>query len=98
MPSTRNPSSSRRCTMAPCFCRSTASGLMMQRVRCVVIVYSFRKQGLERPLHTKPMLFRKIFGVPGAGACVAPVSYTHLRAHETPEHLVCRLLLAKKKK
>src|SRR5678815_198048 len=25
----------------------------------------------------------------------APVSYTHLRAHETPEHLVCRLLLEK---
>ena len=28
---------------------------------------------------------------------VSPVSYTHLRAHETPEHLVCRLLLEKKK-
>ena len=28
---------------------------------------------------------------------VQPVSYTHLRAHETPEHLVCRLLLEKKK-
>ena len=27
----------------------------------------------------------------------ATVSYTHLRAHETPEHLVCRLLLEKKK-
>src|SRR5678815_1642172 len=27
-----------------------------------------------------------------------PISYTHLRAHETPEHLVCRLLLEKKKK
>src|SRR5678816_163310 len=26
-----------------------------------------------------------------------PVSYTHLRAHETPEHFVCRLLLEKKK-
>eukprot|EP00658_Telonema_sp_P-2_P062593 TRINITY_DN51260_c0_g1_i1.p1 TRINITY_DN51260_c0_g1~~TRINITY_DN51260_c0_g1_i1.p1 ORF type:complete len:132 (+),score=45.49 TRINITY_DN51260_c0_g1_i1:121-516(+) len=26
------------------------------------------------------------------------VSYTHLRAHETPEHIVCRLLLEKKKK
>src|SRR5678816_1898684 len=26
---------------------------------------------------------------------VATVSYTHLRAHETPEHLVCRLLLEK---
>src|SRR5678815_1496074 len=24
---------------------------------------------------------------------VIAVSYTHLRAHETPEHLVCRLLL-----
>src|SRR5678815_2846008 len=24
---------------------------------------------------------------------VEAVSYTHLRAHETPEHLVCRLLL-----
>eukprot|EP00658_Telonema_sp_P-2_P058542 TRINITY_DN47039_c0_g1_i1.p2 TRINITY_DN47039_c0_g1~~TRINITY_DN47039_c0_g1_i1.p2 ORF type:complete len:106 (-),score=19.80 TRINITY_DN47039_c0_g1_i1:91-408(-) len=30
--------------------------------------------------------------------CVSnPVSYTHLRAHETPEHLVCSLLLEKKK-
>src|SRR5678815_1537198 len=29
---------------------------------------------------------------------IQSVSYTHLRAHETPEHLVCRLLLEKKKK
>src|SRR5678816_4148557 len=27
-----------------------------------------------------------------AVAKTSPVSYTHLRAHETPEHLVCRLL------
>src|SRR5678815_3518848 len=27
---------------------------------------------------------------------IPAVSYTHLRAHETPEHLVCRLLLEKK--
>src|SRR5665254_20853 len=32
------------------------------------------------------------------GGFLCPVSYTHLRAHETPEHLVCRLLLEKKKK
>ena len=31
-------------------------------------------------------------------AGITSVSYTHLRAHETPEHLVCRLLLEKKKK
>eukprot|EP00658_Telonema_sp_P-2_P056556 TRINITY_DN4500_c0_g1_i2.p1 TRINITY_DN4500_c0_g1~~TRINITY_DN4500_c0_g1_i2.p1 ORF type:complete len:233 (+),score=3.05 TRINITY_DN4500_c0_g1_i2:125-823(+) len=33
-----------------------------------------------------------------AQVLLAAVSYTHLRAHETPEHLVCRLLLEKKKK
>src|SRR5674536_343036 len=27
---------------------------------------------------------------------ILAVSYTHLRAHETPEHLVCLLLLEKK--
>ena len=30
------------------------------------------------------------------GSKFLSVSYTHLRAHETPEHLVCRLLLEKK--
>ena len=29
--------------------------------------------------------------------CITAVSYTHLRAHETSLHLVCRLLLEKKK-
>src|SRR5659263_757082 len=29
--------------------------------------------------------------------CPGPVSYTHLRAHETRHDLVCRLLLEKKK-
>src|SRR5678816_2685548 len=32
------------------------------------------------------------------GESLLAVSYTHLRAHETPEQLVCRLLLEKKKK
>ena len=36
---------------------------------------------------------------PFLGICMGlqAVSYTHLRAHETPEHLVCRLLPEKKK-
>src|SRR5665647_1859136 len=29
---------------------------------------------------------------------IIPISYTHLRAHETDSYLVCRLLLEKKKK
>ena len=32
----------------------------------------------------------------GRGHFINPVSYTHLRAHETSLHLVCRLLLEKK--
>src|SRR5664279_2000611 len=32
------------------------------------------------------------------GSPARPVSYTHLRAHETDSYLVCRLLLEKKKK
>src|SRR5450756_3027547 len=44
----------------------------------------------------------KILAVPrtmcGSGTTkVLPVSYTHLRAHETRHDLVCRLLLEKKK-
>src|SRR5674476_551557 len=34
--------------------------------------------------------------LPGWGAAHRPVSYTHLRAHETGRNLVCRLLLEKK--
>ena len=62
--------------------------------------------GRLRPLHTNAVIFA--FGGSGLFAAsyyvvqrtchVRPVSYTHLRAHETPEHLVCRLLLETKKK
>src|SRR5680860_1804198 len=41
----------------------------------------------ERPKRLRP-----------AAANIVPVSYTHLRAHETDSYLVCRLLLEKKKK
>src|SRR5680860_1032765 len=32
------------------------------------------------------------FSTPGPPVCITPVSYTHLRAHETDSYLVCRLL------
>eukprot|EP00658_Telonema_sp_P-2_P022843 TRINITY_DN19143_c0_g1_i1.p1 TRINITY_DN19143_c0_g1~~TRINITY_DN19143_c0_g1_i1.p1 ORF type:complete len:115 (+),score=12.56 TRINITY_DN19143_c0_g1_i1:146-490(+) len=44
----------------------------------------------------KPSIYGCSPRFPPPPALVA-VSYTHLRAHETPEHLVCRLLLEKKK-
>src|SRR5678815_1704084 len=39
------------------------------------------------------MMFESVLGVSVAATRQNAVSYTHLRAHETPEHLVCRLLL-----
>src|SRR5665647_3346471 len=48
---------------------------------------------------------KKVFGLVDSKISVEikdegrkPVSYTHLRAHETDSYLVCRLLLEKKKK
>src|SRR5678809_184148 len=44
----------------------------------------------------------RMFILPNTAGCYTadeaiPVSYTHLRAHETGRNLVCRLLLEKKK-
>ena len=52
--------------------------------------------------HTPGSNQKENFTIIGSGVSESPdqhvpVSYTHLRAHETPEHLVCRLLLEKKK-
>src|SRR5665213_94674 len=44
-------------------------------------------------IHFKSAKWLIVYAAPGI-----PVSYTHLRAHETGRNLVCRLLLEKKKK
>src|SRR5678815_2494230 len=49
---------------------------------------------LQRDRAHKPDLSK--FRIPYEQRDINAVSYTHLRAHETPEHLVCRLLLEKK--
>src|SRR5680860_1718660 len=45
-------------------------------------------------MHVSVLGFISLLG--GSGG--VPVSYTHLRAHETDSYLVCRLLLEKKNK
>ena len=52
--------------------------------------------GLIVPLGCEPFLWHPVL-VTVLGWPTAPVSYTHLRAHETLMNLVCRLLLEKKK-
>src|SRR5678815_3651786 len=64
------------------------SGLALKRIRRVALLrLRCSRAGRRRQAAT-----------PWQTGRVLPVSYTHLRAHETPEHLVCRLLLEKKKK
>src|SRR5680860_1708010 len=46
----------------------------------------------------KTTTIRLMFGLIYPTSGYVPVSYTHLRAHETDSYLVCRLLLEKKKK
>src|SRR5450756_2446178 len=54
----------------------------------------FRRDGSGDPLVMLHGGF--MFAETWAGQFPAPVSYTHLRAHETRHDLVCRLLLEKK--
>ena len=43
-----------------------------------------------------PRFISVTYGAGGTTRTLTPVSYTHLRAHETRHDLVCRLLLEKK--
>ena len=62
-----------------------------------------RDRTLQARLHdggqviTYPQLAELVQLQPSPPKVVVPVSYTHLRAHETVLDLVCRLLLEKKK-
>ena len=82
--------------------------MMVGGVMALELVNSSLERAVERPVPERYMTAGAVkdmaaggvlicagFAV-GVGGC--PVSYTHLRAHETRHGLVCRLLLAKKKK
>ena len=48
-------------------------------------------------IHAFELMLRHLEVYSHMFVCGSPVSYTHLRAHETLRYLVCRLLLEKKK-
>src|SRR5450756_1432231 len=62
-----------------------------KRLAELLTVASARRTG-------RPYVAVRFGNVLGSSGSVIPVSYTHLRAHETRHDLVCRLLLEKKKK
>src|SRR5674476_1408720 len=55
-----------------------------------------RMVGIIQPDPTHSGSIDKLYKI-GCVGRITPVSYTHLRAHETGRNLVCRLLLEKKK-
>src|SRR5678816_107799 len=58
-------------------------------------VKTWIREGISRPRSTRAIIEPPTArGLPPRSG-FGTVSYTHLRAHETPEHLVCRLLLEK---
>eukprot|EP00658_Telonema_sp_P-2_P024777 TRINITY_DN19974_c0_g1_i2.p2 TRINITY_DN19974_c0_g1~~TRINITY_DN19974_c0_g1_i2.p2 ORF type:complete len:214 (-),score=59.42 TRINITY_DN19974_c0_g1_i2:77-718(-) len=69
-------------------------GLLVTELIVGVIVTIFSDVNAMQSTHVYGLLAKKGRSVDQTKT----VSYTHLRAHETPEHLVCRLLLEKKKK
>src|SRR5665254_23680 len=65
------------------------------RVRSSAASDVYKRQVQWHAVNRPAVLFRRLYRLRGHDHL--PVSYTHLRAHETPEHLVCRFLLEKKK-
>src|SRR5450756_3226554 len=57
-----------------------------------------RRRQDRQPAHGRVICLRRRCSTAPHLSSPAPVSYTHLRAHETRHDLVCRLLLEKKKK
>src|SRR5450759_5893035 len=58
--------------------------------------FSFDNEEQEKDFIIYPEVISKLIILDQV--LIEPVSYTHLRAHETRHDLVCRLLLEKKKK
>src|SRR5664279_5875529 len=59
-----------------------AIGILFAAFQLVVAAFNYLPSQVVRGVHVGFLI---------------PVSYTHLRAHETDSYLVCRLLLEKKK-
>src|SRR5678815_5657499 len=66
-------------SFASCCLRS----LSVRQSTCISV------QGPQGPVSP---ISQKLSFLPNGNILSSAVSYTHLRAHETPEHLVCRLL------
>ena len=75
------------------FSKRTFRNLVNQSNKMIESWYSQKIRGEKIYENKTPSEIKKVFRLEEKNK---PVSYTHLRAHETSLHLVCRLLLEKK--
>src|SRR5660398_243347 len=81
-----------------CKCAEMSLQDVLEDVRSLGYGVQTEEEHLERRRSRKPASPFRDRRLLTTGASFLPVSYTHLRAHETKANLVCRLLLEKKKK
>eukprot|EP01015_Nassula_variabilis_P022032 TRINITY_DN399_c0_g1_i11.p2 TRINITY_DN399_c0_g1~~TRINITY_DN399_c0_g1_i11.p2 ORF type:complete len:112 (-),score=56.49 TRINITY_DN399_c0_g1_i11:52-387(-) len=72
------------------------SMLILNKIKRNQWCYLFKAQ--TPPSFNQGFFFNNSSSSQRPNSSLIPVSYTHLRAHETGRNLVCRLLLEKKKK
>src|SRR5665648_1169710 len=84
----------------PCiiFAAVTAPTSPLPHVILDASVYTLTAAGLATKFFIRIIIVAASSRLIGFSGFIVPVSYTHLRAHETRHDLVCRLLLEKKKK
>src|SRR5665648_1184120 len=75
-------------------------GVLMLIILCAIFIYYIYSDNSSYKGEVESTIVSNIAEVSGKiiESDITPVSYTHLRAHETRHDLVCRLLLEKKKK
>src|SRR5680860_1813911 len=97
-----------QCGYAHTLRHSVGYGILHQRLKSqrrhshaqgILVTVPNHQQALSETVLLKPeVALNKIDLLSQTDQPSVPVSYTHLRAHETDSYLVCRLLLEKKKK
>eukprot|EP00658_Telonema_sp_P-2_P073979 TRINITY_DN63131_c0_g1_i1.p1 TRINITY_DN63131_c0_g1~~TRINITY_DN63131_c0_g1_i1.p1 ORF type:complete len:139 (+),score=17.89 TRINITY_DN63131_c0_g1_i1:140-556(+) len=78
-------------------CKCVSAAVLMETVRIAALTASNPAAASAAPWLLTSVRAHCSASNVGSEFGAQAVSYTHLRAHETPEHLVCRLLLEKKK-
>src|SRR5678815_1110835 len=88
----KRPDSGERVVLEGGAIDTDGEGTLLVTEECLLSPIQERNPGLTRDGYEQ--VFRDALGIRHT-IWLGAVSYTHLRAHETPEHLVCRLLLDK---